>query len=297
MTWTSPGKRVFVLDLNVPLDGADDHRRRTDSGQPADDSCAARPRRARSSCARTWGVPRVRPNPELSLQPGGAAGWPSCSTQPVRFVRRRTVGARAELSWHAAWRRRDRAAGERPVRPARDQQGRRRTSGARQEYAGIADVFVSDGFGVVHRKQASVYDVARLLPHAAGELVGAEVAVLQRLTADPARPYVVVLGGSKVSDKLAVIENLLDRVDRLLIGGGMVYTFLAAAAGRSARRCSRPTRSTPSPSLMKRAERRGVEIVLPTDIVVADRFAADAEPSVVPADAIPDDRDGSGHRS
>ena len=161
-----------------------------------------------------------------------------------------------------------------------------------KEYARFADSFVSDGFGVVHRKQASVYDIAQLLPHAAGELVRSEVEVLRRLTTEPARPYVVVLGGSKVSDKLAVIENLLDRVDRLLIGGGMVYTFLAARGWPVGTSLLEADQVATIADLMTRAEQLGVEIVLPTDIVVADRFAADAEANVVPADGVPDDAMG-----
>lgn len=161
-----------------------------------------------------------------------------------------------------------------------------------QQYAALAEIFISDGFGVVHRKQASVYDVAQLLPHAAGALVHAEVEVLRRLTDDPARPYAVVLGGSKVSDKLAVIENLLQRVDRLIVGGGMVYTFLAARGWPVGDSLLEADQVPTVADLMQRASDRGVEVVLPTDIVVADRFAADAVPEVVAADEIPNDRMG-----
>ncbi|MGZ4603958.1 MAG: phosphoglycerate kinase [Kineosporiaceae bacterium] len=161
-----------------------------------------------------------------------------------------------------------------------------------RELASLADLFVSDGFGVVHRKQASVYDVARLLPHAAGGLVLAEVEVLRRLTSDPERPYVVVLGGSKVSDKLGVIENLLRTADRLLIGGGMVFTFLAAQGHEVGTSLLEADQLDAVRGYLATARERGVEVVLPVDIVVADAFAADAAHEVVPADAIPAGRIG-----
>ena len=158
--------------------------------------------------------------------------------------------------------------------------------------AGLGDVYVGDGFGVVHRKQASVYDLPALLPHAAGDLVVAEVAVLKRLTESPARPYVVVLGGSKVSDKLGVIGNLLGLADRLLIGGGMVYTFLAAQGHEVGGSLLEADHIESVRAVLTDADKRGVEIVLPPDIVAATRFAADAPSDVVPAGAIPADRIG-----
>jgi phosphoglycerate kinase len=158
-----------------------------------------------------------------------------------------------------------------------------------KQYASLADAFVSDGFGVVHRKQASVYDVAELLPHAAGLLVQREMDVLHRLTNVISRPYVVILGGSKVSDKIGVIENLLDRVDRLVIGGGMVYTFLAAQGHSVGKSLLEDDRIELVQSLLQRASEQGVEIVLPLDIVAADAFAPDASSQVVAADSIPDD--------
>ena len=130
------------------------------------------------------------------------------------------------------------------ARPARTRPNARRARGA--NWPTLADVYVSDGFGVVHREQASVTDVARLLPHAAGQLVRSEAEVFRKVLDDPDRPYVVILGGSKVSDKLGVIGNLLQSVDRLLIGGGMCFTFLAAQGTTSATRCWSPTRSTRS---------------------------------------------------
>jgi phosphoglycerate kinase len=159
--------------------------------------------------------------------------------------------------------------------------------GLAQELAKLGDAYVGDGFGVVHRKQASVYDLPALLPNAAGDLITAEVAVLQRLTVDPARPYVVVLGGSKVSDKLGVIGNLLGLADRVLIGGGMVFTFLAALGHEVGNSLLEADHLDSCREILAQATERGVELVLPTDIVVAPRFAADAPASVVAADAIP----------
>ena len=155
-----------------------------------------------------------------------------------------------------------------------------------QQLAALADVFVSDGFGVVHRKQASVYELAEALPSAAGLLVEAEVAVLERLTVSPEKPYAVVLGGSKVSDKLAVIGSLLPKVDKLLVGGGMLFTFLKAQGHDVASSLLEIDQLDAVLGYLAEAERLGVEIVLPTDIVVADRFAADAAHEVVPADGI-----------
>jgi phosphoglycerate kinase len=160
------------------------------------------------------------------------------------------------------------------------------------QLASLGDAFVSDGFGVVHRKQASVYDIASRLPSAMGGLVSAELSVLRRLTEDPERPYVVVLGGSKVSDKLGVIDNLLGKADRLLIGGGMVFTFLAAQGLEVGKSLLEEDQLDVCRSYLQRAEDSGVQILLPTDVVVAPAFAADAEPTVVPAERIPADQLG-----
>jgi len=157
--------------------------------------------------------------------------------------------------------------------------------------AALADVYVGDGFGALHRKHASVYDLPGLLPHAAGKLVQAEVAVLRQLTENPRRPYVVVLGGAKPSDKLAVIANLLDKADRLIIGGGMSYTFLAALGYEVGRSLLEADQIGNVKDIMADAERRGVEIVLPVDLVGATGFAADAEHNVYSADAFPADRE------
>jgi len=157
--------------------------------------------------------------------------------------------------------------------------------------AALADLYVGDGFGALHRKHASVYDLPALLPHAAGKLVEAEVAVLRQLSENPKRPYVVVLGGAKPSDKLAVIANLLDKADRLLIGGGMSYTFLAARGYEVGRSLLEADQISSVQDIMAEADRRGVEIVLPVDLVGATRFAADSEHDVYPADAFPADRE------
>ncbi len=158
--------------------------------------------------------------------------------------------------------------------------------------AALAELYVGDGFGAVHRKHASVYDVPHRLPHAAGDLVLAEVAVLRRLTANPDHPYVVILGGAKPSDKLAVIGSLLGRADRLLIGGGMSYTFLKAQGYEVGKSLLEADQVPQVKDLLEEAVRRGVEVVLPVDIVAATGFAADAGHEVVPATAIPADRDG-----
>jgi phosphoglycerate kinase len=157
------------------------------------------------------------------------------------------------------------------------------------QLAGLADAFVSDGFGVVHRKQASVYDVAQRLPHAMGNLVATEIDVLRRLTDTPERPYVVVLGGSKVSDKLGVIDNLLGKADKLLIGGGMVFTFLKAQGHEVGKSLLEEDQIPTVLDYLRRAAETGVEILLPTDIVVADSFGDEASARVVPAEAIPAD--------
>jgi len=166
----------------------------------------------------------------------------------------------------------------------------------RAEFAGelakLADFYVGDGFGAVHRKHASVFDLPKLLPHAAGTLVAAEVQVLKKLTQNPERPYGVVLGGAKVSDKLGVIENLLGNVDVLAIGGGMVFTFLKAQGKEIGTSLVEAEMLDVVKGLIATAEKNGVKLVLPTDIVVAPTFAADATPTIVAADAIPADQMG-----
>lgn len=157
-----------------------------------------------------------------------------------------------------------------------------------KEWATLGDIFVSDGFGVVHREQASVTELALELPHAAGYLVETEAKVFSKVLSDPDRPYVVVLGGSKVSDKLGVIENLIKTVDRLVVGGGMCFTFLAAAGHEVGSSLLETDQVSVVADLVNRAKAAGVEIVIPVDVVVADKFAADAQTKVVSADQIPD---------
>lgn len=152
--------------------------------------------------------------------------------------------------------------------------------------AELGDVFVSDGFGVVHRDQASVVELAEILPHAAGRLIEAELDVLERLTINPQKPYVVVLGGSKVSDKLGVIEHLLPRVDSLLIGGGMMFTFLAAQGNAVGASILEADQLDAVRGYLDEAQRLGAEIVLPSDVVVASGFSADAEHDVRPVDSM-----------
>lgn len=155
------------------------------------------------------------------------------------------------------------------------------------DLAALADAFVSDGFGVVHREQASVTDVARMRPSAAGRLVQREASVFGALLAGPARPYVVILGGSKVSDKLGVIGNLITRVDRILIGGGMAFTFLAAQGLSVADSLLETDQLETVRGFIEQARTAGVELLLPVDVVVAQEISEDAQTQVVPADEIP----------
>jgi phosphoglycerate kinase len=176
-----------------------------------------------------------------------------------------------------------------PAETSKDDEVRAELAG---RLAGLAELYVGDGFGALHRKHASVFDVPALLPHAAGKLVAAEVAVLERLTQNPARPYVVVLGGSKPSDKLGVIRNLLAQADRILIGGGMSYTFLKAQGYEVGKSLLEADKIDEVTKVMAEAEARGVELVLPVDLVGAAAFAPDAEHDVYPVAGFPADREG-----
>jgi len=160
------------------------------------------------------------------------------------------------------------------------------------EWATLGDLYVSDGFGVVHRAQASVTELAKALPHAAGLLVEAETKVFRKLLDEPDRPYVVILGGSKVSDKLGVVQNLLKSVDRLLVGGGMAYTFLAAAGHSVGNSLLEKDQIETVKELVASATAAGIEIVVPVDLVIADDFAPDANTQIVDADSIPDGWEG-----
>ena len=284
------GKRVLVRsDLNVPLDGTtitDDGRIRAS----APTIKALTEAGARVIVCAHLGRPKGAPEAKYSLAPV-AQRLGEVLDQPVVFAED-TVGPDAKAKAEAL------EDGQvLLLENLRFNAGETaKTDDERAEFArelaSLADVFVSDGFGVVHRKQASVYDVARLLPHATGGLVQAEVDVLRRLTQEPARPYAVVLGGAKVSDKLGVIGSLLGTADRLLVGGGMVFTFLAAKGLEVGNSLLEADQIDTVKGYLDRAEREGVEIVLPVDIVVADAFSADAAHDVVGVDAIPADRMG-----
>jgi phosphoglycerate kinase len=288
------GRRVLVRsDLNVPLESGDSGARITDDGRVR----ASVPviRRLSEAGARVvvmshLGRPKGTPEPEYSLRPV-ADRLAELLGRPVAFATD-TVGESA-TSTVAGLGDGDVALLENlrfnPGETSKDEAER---GAFAAQLAELGDAVVSDGFGVVHRKQASVYDVVRLLPHAAGDLVLAEVAVLRRLTADPERPYAVVLGGSKVSDKLGVIANLLTVADRLLIGGGMVFTFLKAQGHEVGRSLLEEDQLDTVRGYLEQAAERGVEVVLPVDVVAATEFSADADHDVYAADAIPADRLG-----
>jgi len=161
-----------------------------------------------------------------------------------------------------------------------------------KELSTYADVYVGDGFGAVHRKHASVYELAKLLPHAAGDLISSEVAVLEKLTVNPERPYGVVLGGAKVSDKIGVISNLLNKVNVIAIGGGMVFTFLAAQNKQIGKSLVEIDLIPTVKELLNTAEQLGVKLILPTDIVVAKEFSVSSQPTTVSVDEIPEDQMG-----
>jgi phosphoglycerate kinase len=284
------GKRVLVRsDLNVPLSGGrigDDGRIRAsvptirelaDSG-------------ARVVVMAHLGRPKGAPDPAYSLAPV-AERLGELLGAPVAFATD-TVGESAHAVVDGL------APGQVAVLenvrfdPGETSKDEAEREAFARRLAELGDAFVSDGFGVVHRKQASVYDVARLLPHAMGELVAGELEVLRRLTEKPERPYAVVLGGSKVSDKLGVIASLLDKADRLLIGGGMVFTFLRAQGHDVGRSLLEEDQVDTCRRYLEQAEASGVRIVLPTDIRVADAVEEGSAVAVVPADAIPADKIG-----
>jgi len=284
------GKRVLVRsDLNVPLDGTtitDDGRIR--ASVPTIRALADAG--ARVVVTAHLGRPKGAPDTKYSLAPvatrlGELLGVPvAFATDTVGDSARATVDALADGEVAVLENVRFNA-GE----TSKDEAER---GAFADQLAGLADAFVSDGFGVVHRKQASVYDVAQRLPHAMGGLVAKEIDVLRRLTVDPERPYVVVLGGSKVSDKLGVIDNLLGKADRLLIGGGMVFTFLKAQGHEVGKSLLEDDQLDVCREYLDRARQSGVEILLPTDIVVDTAFPSGDRtpaPQVVAASAIPAD--------
>ncbi|MDF0515267.1 phosphoglycerate kinase [Agromyces sp. H3Y2-19a] len=278
------GKRVVVrCDLNVPLnDGVITDDGRVRASVPTID--ALRSQGARVIVISHLGRPDGAPDPKYSLAPV-ASRLGELLGAPVAFATD-TVGE--DASAKAA------ALGDADVlvlenlrfNPGETSKNEAERTAFAGELAAFADAVVSDGFGVVHRKQASVYELAELRPSAAGLLIAAELDVLDRLTENPERPYTVVLGGSKVSDKLGVIAHLLPRVDRLLIGGGMLFTFLAAQGHKVASSLLEADQIDTVNGYLAEAAERGVELVLPTDVVVAASFSADAEHVVTPADAI-----------
>ena len=281
---------IVRCDLNVPLsDGriTDDGRIRASLATISE----LRDAGARVVLISHLGRPKGVPDEASSLRPV-AARMSELLGAPVRFVAE-TVGSEAAAAVASL------GDGDvlllenlrfNPGETSSDPAERRAFAA---QIAAFGDAFVSDGFGVVHRSQASVTDLAELLPSAAGRLVATELDVLRRLTDTPARPYTVVLGGSKVSDKLGVIAHLLERVDTLLIGGGMLFTFLAAQGHRVAASLLEEDQLDTVRGYLAEAEQRGVRIVLPTDIVVAAAFAADADHETVPADQIESSRFGA----
>jgi phosphoglycerate kinase len=284
------GKRVFLrCDLNVPLKEGkitDDGRIR--ASLPTINALLAQG--ASIVIAAHLGRPKGEAKPELSLAPI-AVRLSELLGKPVQFAGAITG---ADVTAKAA----ALGAGEvlllenirfSAAETSKDEAER---AAFAQELAELADIYVGDGFGAVHRKHASVFDLAKLLPHAAGTLVAAEVEVLKQLTIDPVRPYGVVLGGSKVSDKIGVISNLLGKVDVMAIGGGMLFTFLAAQGKEIGSSLVELDLVDTVKGLIKQAEDSGVKLILPTDIVVAPTFSADATPTLVSADAIPADQMG-----
>ena len=284
------GKRVFLrCDLNVPLkDGkiTDDGRIR--ASLPTINTLLDKG--ARLVIAAHLGRPKGEVKPELSLAPvaerlgqllgrkvnfAGAIVGPSV-TSAAEALNPGEVLLLENIRFSAA-------------ETAKDEAERLAFA---KELAQLADFYVGDGFGAVHRKHASVFDLPQLLPHAAGTLVAAEVDVLKKLTENPVRPYGVVLGGSKVSDKIGVIANLLDKVNVMAIGGGMLFTFLAAQGKEIGTSLVERDLIDSVKDLIRQAEKNNVKLLLPTDILVAPAFAADAPATLVSADAIPQNQMG-----
>ena len=278
------GKRVVIrCDLNVPLDGT----RITDDGRIVASVPTIKylvDQGAKVIVISHLGRPEGAPESKFSLEPvanrlsellgnsvafaGDTVG--SSADAAVTTLERGGVVVLENLRFN-------------PGETSKSEDERRKFASKLAEFA---DIMVSDGFGVVHRKQASVYELAQLLPSYAGFLIEKELEVLERLTKSPERPYAVVLGGSKVSDKLGVIDHLLPTVNKLLIGGGMVFTFLAALGHKVGSSLLEVDQIPVVTEYLARAKQLGVEIVLPTDIVVASKFGADAEVSITAADAI-----------
>jgi phosphoglycerate kinase len=283
------GRRVFLrADLNVPLDKST--REITDDGRiraSLPTLQALRDAGARVIVSAHLGRPKGTPDPQFSLAPVASRLGELLDTDVPLTADVAGEDARAKAQ----------GLGDGDVlllenvrfEAAETSKDDAERGELADRFAALADVYVDDAFGAVHRKHASVFDVAQRLPHYAGRLVARELEVLTRLTTDPERPYVVVLGGSKVSDKLAVIEALLPKVDRLLVGGGMCFTFLAAQGHGVGRSLLEADQVETCKGFLAEA---GDRIVLPLDVVCAPEFSADADTTVVPVDAIPDGQMG-----
>ncbi|MET8605968.1 phosphoglycerate kinase [Streptomyces rubiginosohelvolus] len=284
------GKRVFVrADLNVPLDGTtitDDGRIRAVLPTVAKLAEAG----ARVVVASHLGRPKGAPDPAFSLAPAAArlgellGADVAFATDTVGQSARATVAGLADGQVAVIENLR--------FNPGETSKDDAERGAFADQLAELADVYVGDGFGAVHRKHASVFDLPARLPHYAGYLIATEVGVLKKLTTDVQRPYAVVLGGAKVSDKLGVIDHLLERADRILIGGGMAYTFLKAQGHEVGSSLLQEDQIPAVQEYLRRAEEKGVEFVLPVDVVVAPAFPdlktkAPAHPTTVAADAMP----------
>lgn len=280
------GKRVLVrCDFNVPLD----------KGQITDDGrirASLRTLRelihsgARVIVLSHLGRPNGAPDAQFSLAPV-AQRLSELLDTPVAFASD-TVGSAAASAVQALENGDVALLENLRFNPGETSKSKEERRSFAQQLAGFGDVFISDGFGVVHRDQASVVELAEILPHAAGRLIEAELSALERLTINPEKPYAVVLGGSKVSDKLGVIEHLLPRVDSLLIGGGMMFTFLAAQGHGVGASILESDQLETVRGYLAEAQRLGVDIILPTDVVVASAFSADADHVVCSADHMED---------
>ncbi|WP_289850797.1 phosphoglycerate kinase [Actinoallomurus purpureus] len=284
------GRRVLVRsDLNVPLqDGVIGDDGRIRASVPTITELAGKGARV-IVCAHL-GRPKGQAKPEFSLAPV-AKRLGELLGREVRFATD-TVGNSAQATVDALQDGEVALLENLRFEPGETSKDDAERGDFADRLAAFAELYVGDGFGAVHRKHASVYDVPQRLPHAAGGLIVAEVEVLRRLTGDPARPYVVVLGGAKVSDKLGVIANLLGKVDRLIIGGGMAYTFLKAQGHEVGRSLLQEDQLDQVRGFIEEARKRDVDLVLPVDILAATEFAPDAPHDVVDATAIPADREG-----
>lgn len=278
------GKRVVIrCDLNVPLDGT----RITDDGRIVASVPTIKylvDQGAKVVVISHLGRPEGAPEAKYSLEPA-AKRLGELLGQPVFFAAD-TVGSEARGAVRALARGGVVVLENLRFNPGETSKDATERESFAAKLAEFGDFFISDGFGVVHRKQASVYELAKALPSAVGLLIEKELDVLTRLTSTPERPYAVVLGGSKVSDKLGVIDHLLPTVNKLLVGGGMVFTFLAAQGHKVGSSLLEVDQIDTCKEYLKRAAELGIEVILPTDIVVASKFGADAEVAITAADAI-----------